>query len=121
MFLVLINLILLDNNKKTCNSKCFKKTCAVVFYILSLVELLLFLMKDKYFNFEHLDDTKILKLLNNNIFWFVIIFLDFTINTILMLNILKIGIFYYGSENNINNTRSLSDISNNNIYKKKII
>ena len=91
MFLSIINCILLNNNNRTCKSKCFERVCVVIFYILSIVEMIFVLSIDKIRN-NH-KDSKIIQFITYQFVPFIILGIDILVNGILLLRVFKILLY----------------------------
>tara|TARA_Y100000589_G_C27059797_1_gene590814 strand:- start:310 stop:894 length:585 start_codon:yes stop_codon:yes gene_type:complete len=95
MFLAITNCFLLKNNRDTCKSEYFDKFCVVIFYFLSIAEMLLVISIDKIKN--NYKDNKFIQLITFDFVPFVLLGVDMLVNGILLISILKIA--FYESNN----------------------
>ena len=91
MFLSIINCILLDNNNRTCKSIYFERVCVLIFYILSIIEMIFVLSIDKIRN-NH-KDSKFIQFITYQFIPFIILGIDILVNGILLLRVFKILLF----------------------------
>ena len=97
MILSILNWIILNNNNETCKSKCFEKMCVIIFYILSVGEILFVLSRNEIRNNN--KDSKFIQFITYEYIPFLILGIDIFVNGMRLLITFKIAFYYDQSTN----------------------